>query len=583
MTKLSAKLSVEFNPQGGVGYNLQNAGGQVIADRSDIQKIQTLGSSIAKERKDAQKDNMSKELKYTLAAMVQRGSEIERPINRFPDNFVAVYRSVNSQVQTIAHNLNAIEAVEVQGSTANTTIKAYFMEVGKRTRIAIGQFLFHRATIIEGSTPFKLNHFLRIAAVPVFFFNRLSKAKINFQTSGFNLASLVFPSDPTKGFFLTFRELRDDNIRNDLGGLLEAADLLVEMALDDTIIRSMINVSDNICLDNFDTEKSFASKIASTPFFIPPITGSVENKSILNFLAKNGSRGVNWSSGTVLSPQDNLKFLGTIAKRMHYALLGRPQFKALLLGEMFPGFEFAITDEDQKDIYVQLKAWAEVPGRNLEWFTISSKKARYQDRDMKDLVVRVFADIVALDKRHVIPVRLKAVMGSDRRVPCGLGHRTTEDDNLTAIKTLAATYKGARFNTDPVLGQRIQDSRVLNPTRNAVNGKVNLRAGVAERSMLTSKAMSAIAVIRGRNLPTLATRMSSWFRQFLTVEIQDAVADLFLARFEAFLDAPIALDRQDRLAFLEPDAFDSDDENEEPPPPPVEEEADGDDHNADDE
>jgi serine/threonine protein kinase HipA of HipAB toxin-antitoxin module len=100
--------------------------------------------------------------------------------------------------------------------------------------------------------------------------------------------------------------------------------------------------------------------------------------------------------------------------------------------------------------------------------------------------------------------------------------------------------------------------------------------------MLTSKATSAVVLIRQRGYALLAERMQAWFRQFLDTSVQEAVADLFLARLDAFLAMPVDISRQERLAFMEADEFaDAEAPNEEP----ADDTAPGDDeeHNPDDE
>jgi hypothetical protein len=556
MTKVSADLSVTINPQGSVGYALKTSEGKVVADGGDIIRIQTLNASITNERKEAQKSEVSDAIRYVLAAFVRRGQEVGRPISKIPLNFIEVYRSINSLMSTLSRNVTSIESVEVPTGTPAFLIKNMMLEFGKRIRVAAGDYFYHRLTIAESETPRKINSFLRESFVPICLYNKLTQAGLTTNQQGFDIRQLLFPSDASKGFYLTFREIRDEEFIQNLGGLLGGADLVIQIANNDGLLRRLMNLSDEVDLDDFDTDKSFASKVASVPFWVPPFEGAVDYASIFNFLAKNGVRGINWNSGTVLSPQDNLKFVGTLAKRTYYGLVSRPSYKMVLLAEMFPGFVFNPLDEEQRDIYVQLKSWSLTTTAEITWFKTSSSVALYKDGVGKSVLLHVLQDVLSLDPAHAIIAGFSAMLEARQTgLPVGVGDNLNAVDHFTEVKNLATNLRAQNEDALKIIGSRFSGNLGKQKTQKKKGLISQNRIGLSERSMLTPRSQSVIAIMRQRQYTGLSERMTQWFRQFLTTDVQDAVADLFLARLDAFLATPIQLNREDRLAFMEPDEY----------------------------
>jgi len=558
MTKTDSKMSIELNAQSSVGYSLKNAQGKTVADKADIKRIQTMSSSITKERKTALGEEIGVVTKFNLAAMVQQGNEFADvgAIQRFHKSFVGVYRTVNTQYQLIAKNVNAIETLQVTGTADE--IKNIFVEMGRRTSTAVGKYLYHRANLAEDATAEKLNAFLFREHVPISIFEKLSSSVIQTSAQGFDIRHLLFPKDPTKGVSLTFKEMRTEAFRNDTMGLLAGSQILTRLALNDALIRAMINVPATTALDNFDEANSVASKMANTPFFLIPMNGAVETSDVFNFLAKNGVRGVTWASGTVLTPPDLLKYYGTIAKRLFYGLLTRPQNKAELLQNMFEGFAYDNASE-QRDVFAQLKAWSILPGSNPSWFA-KVRGPAYTDAADRLLIKSIFDDVTMVSPDHAISAAFAELLRRDTTVVVqGVVH--TDPLIFTEVKNLAVSLRERRIDPDVILGERIslaQGKKAKMPTTN--------RAGTQERSRLTETAKVALSELRTRRYAALAMRMQTWFRLFIDESVQEAVAAIFLARLESFLSAPIELSREDRQAFMdtvEPDVIE--DEQGEPP------------------
>jgi len=453
-----------------------------------------------------------------------------------------VYRSVNAQYQVIAKNTAAIEAF-VCVNDGQTKVKNALVEMARRVSIAVGNYLFHRANLREDDVPQKINAFLFNERVPIYIYNKLSAGTIAATSFGFDVRHLLFPRDPSKGFYLTFTEARDTDFTNNLMGLISGSLLTIQMARNDALIRLMTNLTETADLDSRE-EHSLGLKMANTPFYILPFEGGVEAADTLSFLAKNGVRGINWVSGTVLTPPDLLKFYGTISKRLYYGLLIRPALKAPLFEQMFGGFVYDRAN-DQQDIYAQLKTWSLRPGTVISWFTMFG--SALQMIGSRELIKKVFVDVTMVGIEHAITHAFLAMFTATNQLELHDGTTTVGALVFTEIKNIAVTFRERAIDPDVIIGGRIS----LGKTRKA-NTRTQ-QAGVQERSMMTARSQSAIKILENRGYRALAARMRTWFRLFIDETIQEAVASVFLARLDAFLEIPLDVTKEEKGAFMEPD------------------------------
>jgi len=564
MTKVGATLNVQIQPNGAVFPTLNSKEGKVLGDMQDITRIQTMNASLTSERKEAQKADAGMTLQHVIAAVIQIAKDDQAPLARVNSKFLEVYRSVNTQMRTLVSNTEALEAYEVKKDSAQDLIKNMLIEAAARTRAAVGEFLMARASSAEDDSPVKLNSFLRKHLVPAYIYGRLTGAQISFHQTGFDISSVIFPSDPSKGFYLTWREINSDLV-GQLGGLLGGADMVIKLAHDHSLIRKLINVGEETNLTDFETTNSFASKIAGTPFLIPPFAGAVSSATIFKFLAKNGSRGIQFQSGNVLSPQDNLKFVGTVAKRISYMVLQRPTFKADIYSVVFPGFSYDVLAADKKDIFVQLHEWSKTqPLEDLDriFESLSSNKKFESDKATQQVVLDVFG----LARGSTLGKEVaKTLEKSSTSFPVPRGRNTEEFDYFTAIKNRSVNLRSTKANLSEIIKDKYKGIEALKPRSNRERDERNAKrfgkSGLTERTGLSEEASRVISAVTKAGYGTLASRLGPWFRQFLTSEIQGAVADIFQARLAAFLAEPLTVSREERIAFMDPETFDDEGEH----------------------
>jgi len=541
LTKTAASLNVTIQANGKGNFTINN-GDQVIGDSADVQKVQSLGTFINDERKAILKTSVSAVAKKTIAAVVQISTDpaftdaVPRPITRIDKSFVDVYRTVNAQADMLNTNLQQIVQTTAVGH-ANEMIKNHLIETGMRIRHALGRYLIYRGGIAEGDEPQKLNDFLLIAKVIGWVFARLCSQKMQLGSKDFEFRKIYFPKDPTKGLFLTFRELKTDRLVNNQGGILGNMSVFRGLWSDDAV-RSICGVPGDWNLRSFADQ---AKVLANVPFMVVPSFQAVTLEEHFSVLAQHGDRGLPWNVGNTVTPQDTLKYLGTIAKRIAYGFIGIPRFSAPWYENLFPGFRF--------DLNV-----AEREGRSV----FSQLQIQYR---AGTLGTTFFSDVVGENgyatSRVVLPPLVLAVMdmppdndlARDTLGWIDAGVLQITNGDTQAVVDLWAAIVSRRTMSDETCDNLLAGilSVDLNPrSKDARTGDIR-----TARSMISAQGSSLVREFKRRGYHALASRIDQWLRSFLTTTLQGAVADVIAARLEASLATPVQFGRGDTTVFLE--------------------------------
>jgi len=550
LTKTSAELNVNIQANGKGNFSV-NSGGRTIGDSSDIQKIQSLGSFINDERKAIVKTSVTAIAKKTIAAIVlvsrdnAFADQVPRPITRIDKSFVDVFRTVSAQAEMLNANLQQITQTEANGG-ANELVRNHLIETGARIREALGMYLLYRGGIAEADEPRKLNSFLEGNDVLSWVFNRLSSQKLQLGSRDFEYRKIYFPKDPTKGIQVTLKELKTDSILQNQGGILVNMSVYRGLWSDESI-RAICGVPDDWDLNTFEGPSKVLSNV---PIMVVPFPHAVLVEEHLTILAQNGDRGLPWNVGNTITPQDTMKFLGTVPKRISYGFLGRPRYVAPWFETFFTGFVFdrSVIEKEGRSVFSQL----------LSQFRAGTIQSNF------------FADVRGESgyarARAVIPPLVLAVM--DMPADNDLARNTVRvlSTGMLAIgggEIAARTDAWAAF-----ISRRDMDDNRCNEILNGILS-VNLEQrskGVkpgdirSARSQLSPQGALLLREFRRRGYITLSTRVDQWMRSFLTSELQGAVAEIVSARLEASLATPIQYGRGDTAVYLEPAEFAGDED-----------------------
>jgi len=556
LTKTAAALAITIQANGKGNFTI-NSGDQVIGDSSDVQKVQSLGTFINDERKAILKTSVSSIAKKTLAAVVQVSTDpafldqVPRPITRIDKSFVDVYRAVNAQAEMLNVNMQQIVQTNPVGS-ANEMVRNHFIETGARIRVALGEYLLYRGGIAEGDQPIKLNEFLTRKLVLGWVFTRLCDQKMQLVGKDFEFRKVYFPKDPTKGLQITFRELKSAELLGNQGGVLGSMSVFRGLWSDDSV-RAICGIPPEWDLNNFDGPSNV---LMNVPFLVVPSFHAVTLEEHFSVLAQNGDRGLPWNVGNTMTPQDTMRFLGTIPKKISYGFIGMPRFCAPWYENLFPGFTFdlAATERADRSVFNQLMTQFRAGQIGTTFFADVCGENGYATA------------------RTTVPPLVLAVMDMP-------------SDNVLSRETIQRITTGmiaiANGETQPAADAwaAIATRRNMSDERcnSLLNGilSVNLeprnkdaRTGDIRtaRCGISPEGSSLVREFKRRGYQALAVRIDQWLRSFLTTRLQAAVADVISARLEASLATPVQFGRGDTAVFLEPAEFaDSAAADDEPP------------------
>ncbi|KAI0995949.1 hypothetical protein K3495_g12233 [Podosphaera aphanis] len=313
LSKTGSTLHVEIQP-GGKGTITVQHKGAVMADALDVQRMLTLGSFINNERKAVLKESVAgKAMKFI--AVLMKADEVAKTdqsakIERVDPTFTDAYRAVRAQLDTLNANLALVS--EVPASTgANFTARAHLCESGRRIYFAAAKFLAHRLKMKSASEENrKFNEFLLEERVPIWVFNRLTGQKLQIGAKDFEYRRLYFPKDPTKGFYLTFQDIISEPLRDNQGPILRSMRPFGGM-LTEAFVKGFCGIPASWDIKDF-TNESEAKVLRNVPILIPPTADMYTVDEIFLTIGKSGDKGLPWNSGGSSTPQDLLKFLGTV-------------------------------------------------------------------------------------------------------------------------------------------------------------------------------------------------------------------------------------------------------------------------------
>jgi hypothetical protein len=548
LTKSEGELLITLGANGKGNYKVVQKGGSVIGDAADVLKVQTLGTFINDERKAVLKTSVSMNTKKFLAAIVAQGSGEEAtfaPVTMFPKSFLDAFRSIYNQMDILSANAQAVSALTTIGD-ANALVKNHLVESAARIRQAIGAYVQYRASLSDDMTPQKLNVKLFLANVLSWVFTKLTSQKLTLGGKDFEFRRVYFPKDPVKGLSLTWSEWTTDTMRNSQGGILHGMETLGGMWGKD-LVAAFLSVPD-WDLGNFDTGAP-ARVLMNVPMMIVPFDGAMTASECYTALGRSGDRGMAWNSGNTITPQDTLKFLGTVPKRVFLGLVQKPAFKLPMLRKIFPAA--TLDANEQGGIYARVATQAKE--RNYEgdhWFQFSNAKAD-GNAPLTARLKELLLDIV--DVEHD-PVLKALVQGS---VDLGeVVRRGKSGDSVDNWASLVQRKEGLKTSeVDTLTGGKV-DPTWFNRKKRVK--QLDLRSA---RTPLGSKGHALVADLRAKRYTDLALRVEDWLRSFLTLELQGPVAEVIHARLDASLSRPVEYDKSDRAGYLDPGAFDSDDDD----------------------
>ncbi|SZF04084.1 unnamed protein product [Blumeria hordei] len=290
-----------------------------------------------------------------------------------------------------------------------------------------------------------------------------------------------------------------------------------------------------------------ASSSCKCATIVVPTIDAMPASEIISMLDKSGDGGFAWNMGLSSKPQDVLKFLRTVPKRVFLGAIKRPALKLGLVTRMFPGFQFT---GDGLGIFEKLAVQAKVECFDTTWFRKVSSGT--QDDALSAIIVAVTKDVVGITEGTLATHTRAAV------VPPGKPGReiktTTYTDEYGLQMSSSSATKEERIMD--VLSGRVEPSWL---TQKKKAKEIDFRNA---RSLLDPGSEELVKVLKMKRFTKLTHRIEAWLRTFLSTQLQNSVAQVILAKLEASLSQPIKYGREDHVAVLQPLEEDSSDDDE---------------------
>lgn len=511
-----------------------------------------MGSFVNNERKAIMKASVSATAKKAIASVVIASHNedfktvIEKPIGHVDKQFVDAYRTVNAQAEMLNANIQLITNTEASG-VANERVKRYLLNTGAKIRDALAKFLITRGDESEAKMPRKINDFLIEETVPTWVFLKLTTQKLQLGAKDSELRKVLFPKDPSKGLSLSLKELRDVNLLDTQGGMLDGLNAFRGLWTDDVLSMFL-----GIPINEFrEPGSAQIGSLMNVPFMVPPFAGAVTPDELVACIGKNGERGVAWGTGILTNPREILRFLGTIPKRIAYGLIGGSHLTAFRYERLFKGFRFDRYSSERQSLFAQLQAQYRDKHVDVSFLTNIPVVMVHDDAFWQSV-------FDALD--GVLPVRLDTdemvtVRSAIRKH--GSRHPILQRDGLAEPKRLWDQLISRRQMSDEDCNGTLKGVLATNLEPKSKNLRpMNVSAA---RSGMTDQGKSLLRGFQKRGYHALAKRMDIWLRSFLTEQLQATVADVLAAQIEASL-SPIQFGREDFAPYMETNTFGFEDE-----------------------
>lgn len=550
LTKSSAELNITVQPNGKGNFSITSSG-KIIGDAADVQKVQSLGSFVNDERKAIIKTSVSSVAKRTIAAIVSVSREpafgeyVDRPITRIDKNFVDIFRSVNAQADMLNTNVQQISQLQATGN-ANELVRNHLIETGARIRECLGKYLLYRAGLADGDEPRKLNDFLIEGKVISWVFTRLCSQKLQLGGKDFEYRKVYFPRDATKGMVISFHEMRNDDLVMNQGGILRGMSTFGAL-FGATCVRQICGIPDDWDLN---TLADRAKVLRNVPIMVVPPQGMVTLEEHFSILSQHGERGMPWSVGNTNTPQDTLRFLGTVPKRIAYGFIGRARFMAAFYEGLFPGFRFdpLSAERENRSVFNQLLNQFRQGNLNTAYFS----KVNFGGTRDEAIATTYPVVLAAMD----IPPESNFARAVNAAISAAFAVPNGETAILSDLWGAIATRRQMTDEQcNSILSGILATSLDPKSKDNRKSGDIRMA-----RSMLSSQGGFLVKEFKRKGYRVLGERVEHWLRSFLTTELQSSVAEVMSARLEASLSTPITFGSGDTVVYLESAEFESDGE-----------------------
>jgi len=544
-TNSEIKFSISSNGSGYAG--VYGSAGQVLADEKDVEKLGAINSFVTGERRAAEKETVdinAKKMFVALTTVSYKDSQLITMEEKSIGEFKALYKPLEGLIRVLSENVKDINLASYNG--LDMLVARYITNINTRIRESVANFLTER---FRGEkTNMKLNDFLFEAGVPTQVFHRLTSAKVDWSKSG--PQALLFPKDPSKGFSLSVKEIRDVLFCEKQVGMLTGACLAIKFFRDDQSFKIFANVPDEDFVTDRDGNIPFLVKYGNKPVLIP--IPRLELGTFVEALRKGGPTGYAWPRGRTMSSGDLITFMGSWFKQVQFAGLPNMRIQHEILRALVPSWPGYDRSGTQRDPLIQFISWydklektetieshlngstGEADAWNAEACTAAARSTLAiagvlaEDTERFDYVLRLFG----LNKAFEHNARTRPETPGAAVVPAidkwGVIVNNFKKVNLDDEET-------SSFVATKLVGRK--------------NRELTSNSSFTARSLLGVYGTELKKKLGSRK--NLSIRVEDYLRGFFSVEVQDAVAKLLLARFDSLFTAAAVPTQKDLVGIFD--------------------------------
>jgi len=566
LMRCEGEITFVVSATGGCDVAVRDKSGRIIADSDDVQRLGQMTAFVNSERKTAVKEDVTLSFLCSLAAFVEAIQDGRLDGSAFlpkkiTDSFKGVFRNALLQFKTLATNVAGLTSIRSDG--AEHKVVGYFTDMAGRIRDALCLYLEYRLKRQEekSSDLKSLDAFLMDANVPIYVFHRLTAAVIPVNSAEFKAINLLFPMDASKGLSLTFKEIQSSITEHQLG-ILDGAGPIICLLTDADFLKTALNLEAAPDMDNIDWEAKPFKDLAKVPILMPVPNSLIDVEAIINSIAKYGSRGYSWNLGGTISASDNLKFVGTLAKRVQYLAFAKIELKKDIVERLIPGFKA----EAGKDLRSELKSWAKAKDFDVKFFG-----SIFEDDSVSMVEQRVlaFREVMQITSGTVLAGNISRALGLvwnkqaieikpsfDFQRPLK-GRADDYNDYWSAVVTRKDQFLA--LAGDPRGYQSVLHGNLeVSPRKNR---EVEVSTFLA-RSTLSPEGRDVLKALNAQSHVNLAKRVENWLRAFFTSRFQSAVASEMAAKLEVMLKKPLGVSRKEFSEHFGVDGFTFDEDPE---------------------
>lgn len=511
LTIAQAKVQVSISAGGTTAILVSEETGKQIGGLDDLTKLTSLRSFVAREKKQTASSESQEQAMLTAfrAHLAKKESDPSFTQQKLDNSYVVATKPYRTMLATL--------------DGLQTRIKDnYGTEHTQEDKVLLANYALGVTKCIEATVAFMatgtkekglLDQLLFNEGIPVFIKNKLTMKSL-VVTKDMDLTRVLFPSDPSKGLWLTTKEWRDEAFTRKCGPLLSNSKVILKIIQNEALFLELTGLSQEQ-LSNAEDPKT--QRVLKQHIFVVPPFGNHDR--VLNLLAKQNFRGFGLPQTAMDQSKDRLMNVCAVPLRAYAFSIRMAENLTDFWDRVFP--KGTIKSPDDKLGNYAKQALDAIEGGKVCTVTSILKleqNAGYAimawiHRECKIIpsgeLSGKIAKALGYDKDLGVPINDTAYTG-------GYGKPT---GRILVMKPITTAAEKEAFKT-------------FSKETFAIKQKSAKKRGLPAASVLLNETKSFLKEIKKEHSALLAESMESYFRGFYSESIQRSAVRIARARFD---------------------------------------------------